>query len=88
MFLLFMLPAVDEVPEPPAPVAAEANVPTYNGAPIPLALTGRAEHVTVVGPDGFTVGYDPASLGTERASDADLCQQLQEVKPWIDWGCE
>lgn len=37
---------------------------------------------------GFIVTTDVGSLPGADDEEVDLCAELQEAKPWLDWGCE
>lgn len=67
-------------------------VPTYNGepmpqlAPTPVTLPDSTGHRVTTGPAEAKAAARP--VDDQAAYEATLCHQLQEAKPWIDWGCQ
>ena len=92
-----------DIPPPPPPVPAAVSTPAAlsdpldghprsetEGAPGPADLTP----VVLALPDGHTVTVDAdrapgylAPLASQADHGYQMCTELQQAKPWIDWGC-
>jgi hypothetical protein len=95
MFLL-MVPADPggaAIDKTVAPIVAPVSTPAYLDSTVPVQV---ADGVTLTFEDGFTVtmaqpdadtALAPPPVETHEDYELGLCLQLQNAKPWIDWGC-